>query len=132
MSRTEEAPPPRRNGDGCPVVAHDENRENRGMRLSQLPQGLRVALQRLEPGDQVEVLLDDGRVVRTEVRDQRPWELAGGQWLVSLVGFVGGYSLARCRPLGWRGWTRRAQAGGTIATDDNGLRAGIAGVRREW
>jgi hypothetical protein len=106
---------PARNGDGCPVVAQDERRQNLSAGVRQLPPRMREFVLALRPGDTVEVLLDDGRVVRTRVRDPGPWEMGGHTWMVLLEGFVGGYNLGRCRPADWRGWTRRLQAAGERA-----------------
>ncbi len=60
----------------------------------------------LGAGDGVEVLLDDGRIVRSTVRHaavERPWHT-----LIWIDGITGGYSAARCRPAGWRWWGRLA------------------------
>jgi hypothetical protein len=102
---------PVRNGDECTVVAYDERCQNLSADVRQLSPSLREFLLALAPGDAVEVLLDDGRVVRTRVRGPGPWELGGHAWVVLLHGFRGGYNLARCRPAEWAGWTRRLPAG---------------------
>lgn len=112
----------RRDGDGCTVVAVQgldapQGRKLLSLGVQDIPTSLRNTLETLEPGASVEVLLDDGRVVATTTRST-PWPVAGRQrggrmvgqdYLVQLVGFTGGFNLARCRPPGWAGWTTRLE-----------------------
>lgn len=95
----------RRSGDGCPVVAVHTSRNALRLGVRDLPPALAADLPALQVGASVEVLLDDGRVVKTTTRSA-PWEIGSGDWLVQLVGFVGGYNLGRLRPPGFA-WERR-------------------------
>lgn len=100
----------RLSGDGQRVVAmHGRSRAALGADLRDLPQDLALELARLEPGAQVEVLLDDGRVVVSTTRSA-PWAVGGDSHLIRLDGFVGGFNLARLRPAGFTGWLCRLDA----------------------
>jgi hypothetical protein len=46
----------------------------------------------------VVVTMDDGTKWHTFTRSE-PWQLAGGTWVVSLVGKTGGYLLDRVEPV---------------------------------
>lgn len=97
-----------KDGDGCKVVALDAVRKHPDWK--KLVEAQREELKDLQIGDEVTVLLDDGRVVLTTVRTGRPWSIGGhphkAVWLVMLEGFTGGFSLERVRPKDWRYWAK--------------------------
>lgn len=72
----------------------------------------RRRLSGLAVGEEVDVLLDDGRIVRTTLRAvdrDGLLERAGPWWVVWLVGFGASYAAGRVRPAG--GWWRTRGCG---------------------
>lgn len=101
--RVDPASVTRRDGDGCRVVALNEDRALQRVTWH-VPGDVHRAMLALQPGEQVEVLLDDGRVVETTTRSE-VWGPRDSE-LIQLDGFRGGFSVQRLRPLGWR-WSKR-------------------------
>lgn len=101
------------NGDGCIVVAVDRDVRRRKIAWEDaLNATQRAQLVLLNLAQEVEVLLDDGRVIRTRTRSV-PFNVNGrdDDVLVLLDRFVGGYSITRLRLPDWAwDWTVRLPA----------------------
>ena len=85
---------------GLPVIGHGPDHAKTEVAARWLRR-----LRALELGALVDVLLDDGRVVRSSLRVPVPSDHDGPRCLCWVVGIRGSYAAGRVRPAG--GWRRQ-------------------------